>query len=233
VEQGQAQIPTQAPAPTQEQAKEQAQAPAQAPSQAGFGAILRKAPKKVYAFVGLHFVFMVCLAAYFVNSSVYIINVYKLGTSADAGLVGFTYTFVAVLTAMSYRIWGRLFTKWIVPLGYALVAVGFFIILSITTTLYGVWIAAMFFGMGMNLANPYISSEIMSLVGPDVTPVFLSLFMGGTNLAIFLSPFIMSFTSGFFGGGIVGALRSASIVLPLCSIAALFLYTFGKKPARQ
>jgi MFS family permease len=184
---------------------------------------------KIFAIIALHFIFMICLAAYWINSSIYIIIEHELGTSANAGMVSSSYTLLAVFIGLSYRLWGKLFRKWIVPLGYALVALGLFTMLTVTTTIAGIWSAALMFGVGMNLANPYIVSQIMSLSPPKLMPVAISLYMGCMNLSMFLAPYILSFTGGAFGGGIVGSLRVATYAMPLCTVAAVFLFTLERK----
>jgi len=203
-------------------------APGAAIEDKGRGKGLLGIPVKVLVVIGVHFVFMLCLAAYFLNSSIYIIIDYGLGTSADAGLVGSSFTITAVIVGLTFSIWEKYIGKWIVPLSYFLALLGFMAMLFITTTIAGIWSAAFLLSLGMNLAGPYIISRLMAMTSPRLAPVSISIYMGCLNLGMFISPYILGFTGGLLGGGISGALRTALILMPFCIAASLFLFTFSK-----
>jgi len=194
---------------------------------------LRSIPTRVFVIIALHFVFCFSYTAYMLNSSVYIIIEHQLGTSADAGLISSANTVIAIVIGFSYRIWGKLLKKKIVPFAYALASIGFVSMLSITTSLAGIWIGAILLVLSMNLANPYIVSQIMSLPPPKLMPVALSLYMGCLNLSMFLAPYILRGLGGLLGGGVAGSLRVAAIATPCCVVAGLFLFTFSKTPKPQ
>ena len=187
-----------------------------------------KIPMRIFAIIALHFAFIVCFSAYFLNSSIYIILEYELGTSADAGLVSSTFTMVGVITGLTYKLWGRILKKWIVMVGYTIAIFGILTMLFVTTTIAGIWSAAAMLSIGFNLANPYVSSKIISLSPKKLVPVFMSIYVGCTNLGIFLASSILGFFGGFLGSGVAGALRVSAILLPCCVIAALFLYPLEK-----
>ena len=185
-------------------------------------------PMRIFAIIALQFAFIVCFSAYFLNSSIYIIIEYELGTSADAGLVSSTFTMIGVLTGLTYKIWGKILKKWIVPFGYTIAIFGILTMLSVTTTIAGIWAAAVMISIGFNLANPYVSSKVISLSPKKYVPVFMSIHIGCTNLAIFLASSILGFFGGFLGSGVAGALRVAAILLPCCAVAASLLFPLEK-----
>jgi len=188
-------------------------------------------PVNVLVVVFMHFVFMVCLCVYFLNSSIYIIIEHELGTSADAGLVGTSFTVTAVIIGLTYSVWDRYIKNWIVPLSYSFAILGFLSMLLFTDTIAGIWSAAFLLGLGMNLAGPYIMSWIMAITPKKLVPVSISIYMGCMNLGMFLAPYILGFAGSLLGGGIAGALRTALILMPGCVIASFFLFTFS--PARK
>jgi len=190
-------------------------------------------PLKVFVVIMMHFIFMICLAAYFLNSSIYIIIEHELGTSADAGLVGTSFTVTAVIIGLTYGVWDKYIRKWIVPLSYTFAIFGFISMLIFTKTIAGIWSAAFLLSLGMNLAGPYIISWVMSMTPTRLAPVSISVYMGCMNLGMFLAPYILSFTGSFLGGGITGALRTATILMPICVVASLFIFTFTSGRKRQ
>jgi MFS family permease len=196
-------------------------------AEAGLGDIL----PKVFPVIALHFVFYLCFTVYLTNSSVYIITEHSLGTSAQAGLIGFTTTLFTMLIGVTYRIWGRLFKKWMVLASYALACLGFVLMLSVTTTLVGIWSGAILLIIGLNLSNPYVASHTMSLVPPKLIPVAMALYTGFMNLSMFAAPYLSGFFGDFLGGGVTGALRFATLLLPFCAIGAIYLFVFSDKSA--
>ena len=207
-----------------------AQVPAEMAVDKGFrGLGLSALPVKSFLIIALHAVFMMCVVAYTLYSSVYIIIEYELGTSADAGLVHSSYTLLAVFIGLSYMVWSRLLGKWIVPVGYALVILCFVLMLTVTSTIAGIWVAAILLGFGFNFINPYIGSQLMSLAPPKLIPLSMSLYFGFTNLSMFSAPYVLRFAGRFLGGGLVGSLRTSALVLPFLAVAAVFLFVVDKK----
>lgn len=184
---------------------------------------------KVLAIIALNFIFMICFSAYFLNSSIYIILEFELGTSATAGMVSSTFTILGVIVGFSYKIWARIFRDRIVTFGYTLFIVGFIFMLTITTHIIGIWVSAALFSIGFNFSHPYIASKLMEYVSKKNVPIAMACFAGFSSLGIFLAPYVLRFLGGFFGGGLVGSLSAAVAILPLCVIATLFLFTVKKK----
>jgi len=186
-------------------------------------------PKKVYIMMALHFVFVICMIAFSLYTSVYIITEHQLGTSVEAGLVSSTLTFFSVLIGLTYTFWGRLLGKWIVPTGYLLSALGYVAKLVFTSNIAGIVIAAVILGIGWNLANPYVSSRIMALSPRKLIPILISVHLGIQNLGMFLAPYALRQAAWLFGGGVSGALTVSIVVLPICAIAAAFLFARDKR----
>jgi len=189
---------------------------------------VREIPHKVFLMMLLHLVFVVCIISFNLYSSIYIISEHQLGTSVEAGLVSSTLTIFTLLSGLTYSYWGRLFRKWIVPVGYILSALGLIIKLVFTTHIAGIWVAAAFVGIGWNLANPYISSQVMSLSPQKFIPVAISVHLGFQNLGMFLAPYVLRLGGGIFGGGISGSLMVAAVSIPVLTVLAYFLFTKEK-----
>jgi len=190
---------------------------------------MREIPGKVYLMMMLHLVFVVFIISFNLYSSVYIISEHQLGTSVEAGLVNSTLTIVSVLVGLTYSIWGRLFRKWIVPIGYILSVLGFVLKIVFTTHIAGIWLAAAFIGIGWNLTNPYISSQVMSLSPQKLIPIAISIHLGFQNLGMFLAPYVLRAGGSIFGGGINGSLTLAAVGMPVLAILAYFLFTKEKR----
>ena len=182
-------------------------------------------PLKIIAIAAVQFTFVICFCAYFLNSSIYIILEHELGTSADAGWVSSSYTIFGVVIGLTYRMWGKLLGKWIVQLGYALAAMGMIAMLTVTTSIVGIWFAAIMISAGFNLVNPYISSKVISLSPKKHVPIFLSVYIGITNLGVFVAPGILRVMGGLVGEGLTGIMRFAVIAMFCCAIAAVFLFS--------
>lgn len=184
---------------------------------------------KVVAIIFLNFLLSVSFAAFFLNSSIYIILEHELGTSATAGLVSSSFTITGVIVGFSYRIWGKLLKDWIVPFGYSLFVIGFISMLTITTHIIGIWMAAALFSIGFNLTNPYIASSVMSLTSKKYVPITMAFFASSGSLGIFLAPFILRFTGEFLGGGLVGSIQTALVIMPFCVLASFYLFKYKKR----
>ena len=189
---------------------------------------MRKISPRVYMIMALHFCFFACVIAFPLFTSVYIISEHQLGSSVEAGLVTTTNTVFSVMVGLTYRYWGNLFGKWIAPVGYLLSAIGFIFKFLITTHIAGIWIAGILVGVGWNLSNPYISSQIMTLSPQKIMPFSISIHLGFQNLAFFLAPFGLRLFGGLFGGGLSGSLMFAIVGLVMCVVVAGFLFTRGE-----
>ncbi|MCL2202227.1 MAG: MFS transporter [Oscillospiraceae bacterium] len=188
----------------------------------------RRIPRRVYLIMTVHCIYAVCMIAISLYTSLYVITVHELGTSVEAGLVISTMTFISVAVGMTYFVWGKLLGRWIVPVGYVLSIFGFIVKMAVTSHIAGAFIAAMIIGIGWNLTNPYVSSQVMSLSPQKMIPISISIHLGIQNLGMFLAPHFLRVAGGVFGGGVNGAYTVAIIVIPLCALAAVFL--FAKKP---
>ena len=83
-----------------------------------------KIPGRVFVIIVLSMLFSMSFAAFVLNLSTYIITEYRLGTSTDVGLINSVATVVGIIIGFSYTLWSKLFKKWIVPIGYAVAAIG-------------------------------------------------------------------------------------------------------------
>ena len=191
---------------------------------------MREISPKVYLIMALHFAFVACMIAFPLYTSIYIISEHQLGTSVEAGLVTMTNTFFSVIVGLTYRYWGKLFGKWIVPVGYMISIAGFAFKFAVTTHIAGIWVAGMLVGVGWNLANPYVSSQIMSLSPQKIMPFSISIHLGFQNLAFFLAPFALRLFGRIFGGGLSGSLMAVIVGLIMCLGASVFL--FAKREAK-
>jgi MFS family permease len=174
-------------------------------------------------------VFYICTSGFRLNVSIYVISEHNLGTSVESGLTSSLSTMFGIIAGFAFALLFKVFKKWIVFTGFAIVSVGLFIIVFVTPSLIGVYVGACMIGFGFNMANPYLMGQIVNVTPPRLVPVAISLLAGGLNLGMFLAMDILGFLGRFAGDGLKGVLMVAAIVASICTVLSIFLFAINRK----
>jgi MFS family permease len=185
-------------------------------------------PLKAILMVLIGSVFYVCVAGFRLNVSIYVISEHELGTSVESGLATSLSTICGIAAGFAFALLLKVFKKWVVFTGYALAAVGLFIVVFVHTSLFGAYFGACLMGFGANMANPYLMGQLINVTPPRLVPVAMSLLAGGVNLGMFLTMDILGFLSRFAGGGLRGVLLIAAIGASVCTVLSIFMFALNR-----
>lgn len=167
---------------------------------------------------------MVFICGFMFFISVYVVNEFKLGTTVQAGLVNSLFNGIGILVGFTYGLWAKLFKKMIIIVSFAMVALGLFAMMAITTSLAGAFIAAILIGWGFNMINPYTMGYIIQVTPQKLIPVGISLFVAGSNVGMAIAIIILNFFSGLIGGGLKNILLICAVGMAMCTVFAAFVY---------
>jgi MFS family permease len=191
----------------------------------------QKLPPRVVA-VGLLTLFAsVSVASYLFYFSMYIINEYKLGTSVHAGIASSIFTGTAIVVGFSYGLLAKLFKKFIQEAAFFSITVGLIIMMTVTHTLMGIYAASFFVSFGFAMMYPSSMSFIMQITPRRLIPVGASFYLGGLNLGMFCSVYLLGFLGNILGGGMHKLYMGAALLMGLCFVAGFFVFRTGKKAA--
>jgi len=189
----------------------------------------RGVPAQAIRMVILGSVIFVCITGFRLNVSIYVISEHQLGTSVEAGLASSLSTVFGIAAGFTFAFLFKLFKKWIAFTGYALTAIGLFIIAFVTPSLASVYAGTCLMGFGFSMANPYLMGQIINVTPPRLVPVAISLLAGGVNLGMFLTMDILGFLGRFVGGGLKGVLVVAAIGASICTVVSIFMFVINRK----
>jgi predicted MFS family arabinose efflux permease len=191
-----------------------------------------KLPLQVIS-VGILSIFaFICMCGFLFYVSVYIVNEYKLGTSVQAGIATSIFTITGVVTGFTYGVWAKLFKKRLIVVSYGIVVLALFCMMTFTSTLFGAFTAALLLGWGFSIINPCSVAFIMGISPPRLAPVGISIFIAGLNLGVSVSIYVLSFLSGFLGGGLKNVLLICAVGMAACTVAAFFVFKTKDVPAQ-
>jgi hypothetical protein len=115
---------------------------------------------------------------------------------------------------------------------FVLEFLGLFCMMTFTTTLAGIYIAAVLLGAGHNLMQSYVMGFILRITPPRLAPVGLSVYRGGSNLGQLVSVYVLNFFAGLLGGGMKDMLLLCTVGMAACGVAAFFVYRIKDAPAQ-
>jgi MFS family permease len=188
-----------------------------------------KIPARVFLMILMLMFFTLCMFSFGLNISTYIIIEYNLGTSAQTGMVNSLFMVVGMVVGFTYALWQKFLKKYIGTVGIALLMIGIFAMMQLNTTLAGAFIAAVLVGLGHSLAYVFIMAKIMENTPKKMVPVSISLSMGGVNIVVFVSLYILNFVGGLFGGGLYNNLLAGCLFGVIATIMSVFLLLPEKK----
>lgn len=175
------------------------------------------------------FLWTTCCMAFLYNVSDYVVNTYKLGTSAQAGLVSSLYTGGSFAIGLLYPACAKRIGTWVATVGYVIFTMGLVFMTCVTGTLAGAMLGAAMIGLGFNMILPYVVGAAMEETSARYIPITMTVLMGGVNLFMYLAPYIYQFFGNFLGGGVHGSLLFALLCAAGLTVISVFLYAL-KKP---
>jgi Na+/melibiose symporter-like transporter len=187
----------------------------------------RSLPTIFFLMVLIAFIFTISYFTFSLNYSSYIITENQLGTSVQTSLAASIMTAFGLIAGFTYKYWAKLLKKWLVPVAYLSASIGLFTMLFVNKSIIGVYVAAALIGLGNNLAYPYITAKIMTLVSPKLISLATSLYMAFINLGTFISLYVIAFLGNLAGGGISGSITVAAFGALASAVAAVFIYVFA------
>jgi MFS family permease len=183
-----------------------------------------KLPLRIFS-IGILAIFSyVCICGFLFYVSVYIVNEYKLGTSVQVGLANSIFTITGIVTGFTYSFWVKIFKKTLVVAAFGFIALALLCMMTFTTTLFGVFTAAVLLGWGFNIMNPYAMGFIIGITPSRLAPIGISFFMAGMNMGMFIAIYVRNFLSGLLGGGLKNVLFICAVGMAACTVAAFFVY---------
>lgn len=186
-------------------------------------------PPIIFLFVFVQGIFCISRCAFQYNYSSYIITEHTLGSSVQAGFTFSIFTVISVVVSLTYSIWDKLFKNWISTIGYAIFAVGMFLMLLINTSLAGIYLGALLIGFGFSILNPYCMARVMGEVSPRMVPVSMSIFVGTVMISMYVAPYVLNFFGNLFGGSLDSIVMVGAVGGVICSISSVFMYVIRDK----
>lgn len=189
-----------------------------------------KIPVKVILATLVNTLFSLSVCAFMYNYSNYVITTYQLGTSVETGICNSIYLVTGML-GLIYPVFMKLFKRYIAPVGYALFILGMLIMVLVHTNIYVVYFSILLIGLGFNIGNPFVSAYVMRITPKKWVPVAMSILLGGVNLGMYFSTYILKAVGSLFGGGVLSYFIVGCIGGGLCAVLAFLLYSMD--PATQ
>lgn len=172
-----------------------------AKAQAG-GAVKEKVtiPAKVWVISIHYFFFFLALYVYGSNVSEYIINYYKLGGASEAGVATSVVTIGGILAGAAFGAYSQWFKKLTVPVMMGAAAVGLFLCLTLTTTIWGAYIGGALVGFSMSACGPYIIMELGRIAPGAQYSKAMSIYSGFMNAGMCIAIYVINTVTGIICG---------------------------------
>ncbi len=194
-------------------------------------------PKKTLAFilfVGLlHCVFYIGINAYYTNVSAYIITEHGLGSSAQVGNATSLVRVTLIIMTFLYPLWSKVLKDWMIPIGYSLVAIALFIMLTVNSSIWGIYVTALLVGSATSLVHSTIYAKSLNYVPTGVAAISTSLIWGIANIGPFFATYILAFFSSTFGGGMATQIKVGIAIAVMTTITAIIIFVLRKPVAEK
>lgn len=143
-------------------------------------------------------IFLQIAAFSFMTNMAIVISQTKIGTPAHTGLVMSTFTGVTFLTGLAYFAVAKVFKRITLPMAVGLWGVALVVLLNANSlTLF--FIAAVIFGMGWGLFNPYYNLMVADSVDKASGNLAISWYYSFAGIGQFLSPIALAWVAKLLG----------------------------------
>lgn len=196
-------------------------------------------PKKVAVFVILiailHCVFYIGINGYYLNLSNYIITEHELGTSAQAGNCTSLTRIFLIIMQFSFPIWIRLLKDWMIPVGYAFVAIGLAAAYFIDSSMMGIYCAAACAGIATGMVHATVYAKALNFVPQAFRSISSSVAWGIANAGPFFATYVYALVNAVIAPG-MGAQLVAGIVIACITVVVsiiVFVFAFPERKAGE
>ena len=179
-----------------------------------------------------YFFFFLWLYVFGTNCSEFIVNTYKIGDAAAAGVAASCVTVGGIFAGLLYGFYSKILGKFTVPVLMGLSVVGLAIPVFVHNSVIGIYAAGILCGFAMMGANPYIMQYLLKIAPGPKYGSAMSIFAGFMNAGMVVAIYVIAFLTGlFFGDGayVPGKFIVATVGDLIVFITSFFIYSFGKK----
>lgn len=191
-----------------------------------------KVPVKVWAISIHYFFFFLWLYVFGTNCSEFILNTYKIGGPAEAGVAASCVTIGGIFAGFLYGAYSKILKKFTVPVLIGLSCVGLAVPVFITNSVVGIYAAGILLGFAMMGANPYIMMYLGQICQGPTFGKAMSVFMGFMNAGMVVAIYVIAFlTQIFFGDGsyVPGKFIIALVGNLVVFVTSFFIYCGKEK----
>ena len=187
---------------------------------------------KVWILSGHYFFFFLWLYVFGTNCSEFIVNTYKIGDAAAAGVAASCVTVGGIFAGLLYGFYSKILGRYTVPVLMGLSVVGLAIPVFVHTSVIGIYAAGILCGFSMMGANPYIMQYLLKIAPGPKYGSAMSIFAGFMNAGMVVAIYVIAFLTGlFFGDGayVPGKFIVAAVGDLVVFLTSFFIYVFGQK----
>lgn len=152
---------------------------------------LRKIPPIALLIFLQYFLFYVCAFTYKAVISEYIVHVYSLGTSFQAGVANSVLTLVGGITGIFFGRASHVLRRWLVPALTLMMTFGYLSMAAFTTSMLGCMLGTMLLGVAKGGMMPAVVGELSLRLPEEVVPLCVSALVGFMNLGMASSTYII------------------------------------------
>lgn len=152
---------------------------------------LRKIPPIALLIFLQYFLFYVCAFTYKAVISEYIIHIYSLGTSFQAGVANSVLTLVGGITGIFFGRASHVLRRWLVPALTLMMTFGYLSMAAFTTSMLGCMLGTMLLGVAKGGMMPAVVGELSLRLPEEVVPLCVSALVGFMNLGMASSTYII------------------------------------------
>ena len=157
-------------------------------------------PAKVWVISIHYFFFFLALYVYGSNISQYIIDYYKLGGASEAGIATSVVTAGGIIAGAAFGVYSQWFKKLTVPIMMGMAAVGLFLCMTMTTTVWGAYIGGAMVGFSMSACGPYIIMELGKIAPGAQYSKAMSIYSGFMNAGMCVAIYVINIATGIICG---------------------------------
>jgi MFS family permease len=148
---------------------------------------------KVWILAIHYFVFFLVNYVFGTNVSEYVIDTYKLGTSAEAGIAASCITIGGVLGGLLYGAVSRVLKRFTVPVMMGLGMIGLALPVFVTSSIVVMYCTGTLLGFAMFGSSPYIINYLRELAPGTHYGNAMSIFSGFMNAGQVLAIYVLAF----------------------------------------
>ncbi|HIV25334.1 MAG TPA: MFS transporter [Candidatus Scatomonas pullistercoris] len=187
--------------------------------------------------ISIHYLFFfMFLYVFGTNVSEFIINTYKLGTSAEAGFAASCVTIGGIFAGALFGLYStRFLKKFTVPFMMLLSVIGLGLPVFMTTSVVGIYFCGILLGFAMNGCAPYIMEELHNAVPAAQYGKAMSIYSAFMNAGMLIAIYVITFLTQLVcgdGNNIHYKFVVAAVGVIICFVTSLPIYlSKGKKKA--